>query len=168
LRIWSAACSTGQEPYTIAMLLAEQAPRLTSWTVHLLATDISDAVLAKARAGIYAGFEVQRGLPPFLLQRYFVKNGDNWQVSPQLRPAINFQNLNLLDDFGRLGQFDVIFCRYVLIYFDAKRKADILNRMARALSPHGTLFLGASENLLNVETPFHPNPASRGVFTLHR
>ena len=119
LRIWCAAASTGQEPYSLAMILREAAPRLLGWTVEIVATDISGEVLERARSGLYSQFEVQRGLPIALLLKHFTQTGDNWQLSPAIRAMVEFRQLNLLKSFAELGTFDIVLCRNVLIYFDA-------------------------------------------------
>jgi len=161
LRIWSAACSTGQEPYSLAMLLDEAAAKLSGWTIEIVATDLSEAVLEKARKGTYSQFEVQRGLPTTYLLRHFNQIGDSWQLNEALRSRVTFRSLNLLSDFSALGRFDVIFCRNVLIYFDTTRKEDVLKRMSRILSPEGFLLLGASESLIGLNTDLSSHPDHR-------
>ncbi len=148
LRIWCAAASTGQEPYSLAMLLQEAAPRLAGWQVDLVATDISTEVLEKAKLGIYSQFEVQRGLPVQWLLKYFTQSGDQWQIAPSLRAMVEFRQFNLLQGFEALGTFDVIFCRNVLIYFDAPTKSEILARFGTSLAPGGALLLGAAETVI--------------------
>jgi chemotaxis protein methyltransferase CheR len=166
LRIWCAASSTGQEPYSIAMILEDFAQRLSGWRVEVVATDISEAVLAKARLGIYTQFEVQRGMTTAQLLRFFTQVREEWQLKPALRSRVNFRQFNLLEDFSLLGTFDIIFCRNVLIYFDPTRKAEILNRMARILAEDGTIVLGASESVLGLSTDLAAHPAYRGFFQL--
>lgn len=164
LRIWSAAASTGQEAYSIAMILEENAAKLPGWKIEILGTDLSEQVLEKAKKGIYSQFEVQRGLPTPMLLRHFNQIGDSWQISEQMRSKVSFRPLNLLADFTSLGRFDVIFCRNVLIYFDAVRKTDILTRMSRILAPDGFLTLGASESLIGLKTDLVAHPEHRGIF----
>ena len=164
LRIWSAAASTGQEAYSLAMILDENAARMPGWKIDILGTDLSEQVLEKARKGIYSQFEVQRGLPTPVLLRYFSQIGESWQISDAMRTKVTFKQLNLLSDFSALGRFDVIFCRNVLIYFDAARKTDILARMTRVLAPDGYLTLGASESLIGLKTDLVPHPEHRGIF----
>jgi chemotaxis protein methyltransferase CheR len=164
LRIWCAASSTGQEPYSIAMIVDELASRITGWRVEIVATDISEAVLTKARAGNYSQFEVQRGLSTAQLLRYFTQNRDGWQLNSQIRSKVTFRQFNLLDDFSALGNFDLIFCRNVLIYFEPNRKADVLNRMCRVLSDDGVIVLGASESVLGLSTKLAGHPQHRGFF----
>ncbi len=168
LRIWCAASSTGQEPYSIAMILEDFAQRLAGWRVEIIGTDISEAVLAKARLGTYSQFEVQRGMTTAQLLRFFTQVRDDWQLKPTLRNRVNFRQLNLLDDFSFLGTFDIIFCRNVLIYFDPPRKTEILSRMRRILADDGMIALGASESVLGLSTDFSPHPAHRGFFQLGR
>ena len=133
VRIWCAAGSTGQEPYSLAMCLKEMSAALSGWRVEIIATDLSQEVLEKSRAGIYSQFEVQRGLPIQLLVKYFKQIGELWQISPDIRAMVQHRQLNLLHDFSQLGTFDVIFCRNVLIYFDQDTKVDIFGRLARSM-----------------------------------
>lgn len=164
LRIWSAAASTGQEAYSLAMILEENAAKMPGWKIEILGTDLSEQVLEKARKGIYSQFEVQRGLPTPMLLRHFTQIGESWQISEAMRNKVTFRPLNLLADFTALGRFDVIFCRNVLIYFDTNLKADILSRMTRILAPDGFLTLGASESLIGIKTDLVPHADQRGVF----
>ena len=166
LRIWSAACSSGQEPYTIAMLLLEQQHKLSDWTIELLATDLSTEILEKARTGLYSQFEVQRGLPIQYLVKYFKQQGDRWLIDPRLRERVHFRQFNLLDDPMPLGIFDVVFCRNVLIYFDQPTKAVVLERIARVLAPDGFLYLGGAETVLGVSERFQALADQRGIYSL--
>lgn len=152
IRVWSAACSTGQEPYSLAIILDELAEKLADWRIEILATDLAEAALVKAKKGAYTQFEVQRGLTTAQLLRYFNRTGDMWQLNERIRARVTFKPFNLLDDFGPLGRFHIIFCRNVLLYFDAERKADVLARLARALESGGYLALGASETAIGLET----------------
>jgi chemotaxis protein methyltransferase CheR len=164
LRIWSAAASTGQEPYSIAMLLDEASARLDGWQIEILATDLSTEVLEKARAGLYSQFEVQRGLPIRLLLKHFVQVGGQWRIAPQIRSMVNFRPLNLVADFGSIGPFDIIYCRNVLIYFDSATKADVLRRLAEAMAPDGALLLGAAETVIGLTDAFTPDVHHRGLY----
>jgi chemotaxis protein methyltransferase CheR len=163
LRIWSAASSTGQEPYSIAMCVKEFAA-LAGWRVEIIATDLSQAVLEKSRAGIFSQFEVQRGLPIQMLVKYFAQVGELWQLNADIRAMVQHRQLNLLQDFSHLGTFDVIFCRNVLIYFDQDTKAGIFDRLARVLEPDGALALGAAESVLGISDAFKPYPDRRGLY----
>jgi chemotaxis protein methyltransferase CheR len=163
LRIWCAASSTGQEPYSIAMCVKEFAA-LTGWRVDILATDLSQAVLEKSRAGIFSQFEVQRGLPIHMLVKYFTQAGEMWQLNADVRAMVQHRQLNLLQDFSHLGTFDVIFCRNVLIYFDQETKAGIFDRLARMLEPDGVLMLGAAESVVGISAAFAPDPERRGLY----
>lgn len=165
IRVWCAAAATGQEPYSLAMELAERAQQLAGWTVEIVATDFVEEALRKAQKGLYSQFEVQRGLPVSLLVKYFQKVGNSWEISPDIRARVDFRAHNLLDDCGALGVFDVIFCRNVLIYFEAERKTDVLNRMTRLLASDGLLVLGASESILGLGTKLRQHPELRGYFT---
>jgi chemotaxis protein methyltransferase CheR len=163
LRFWCAASSTGQEPYSIAMLLKEM-PALSGWRTEIVATDLSQAVLEKSKAGIFSQFEVQRGLPIQMLVKYFKQNGDLWQLNADVRAMVQHRQLNLLQDFSHLGTFDVIFCRNVLIYFDQETKAAIFERMARMIEPDGALALGAAESVVGITDVFKPYPDRRGMY----
>ncbi|WP_445502368.1 CheR family methyltransferase [Microvirga sp. G4-2] len=165
LRIWCAAASTGQEPYSLAMLLKEAAARMPGWQVEIIATDISNEVLEKARAGVYNQFEVQRGLPIRLLVKYFTQKGDQWQIAPEIRSMVDFRYLNLIEDFSRLGSFDIIYCRNVLIYFDTTMKSNVLRRIAQLMTADGALVLGASETILGISDALSLDPAYRGLYT---
>ncbi len=164
LRIWSAACSAGQEPYSVAMLLEDFHNRLAGWRVEIIGTDLSEAILAKARGGVYSQFEVQRGLSAPQLLRHFNKLGDAWQIKENIRARVSFRQLNLLDSYAHMGAFDIILCRNVLIYFDVVRKADVLSRLSRAMTDDGFLLLGASENAVGVTDRLTAHPESRSLF----
>jgi chemotaxis protein methyltransferase CheR len=164
IRIWCAAASTGQEPYSLAMCLKELERELLGWRVEIVATDISGDVLEKARAGIYSQFEVQRGLPIALLVKHFTRSGESWQIAPELRAMVRYRQLNLLADFSQLGQFDVVFCRNVLIYFDAETKTAVLNRLARVTASGGYLVLGAAETVVGLTDRFKMVTDRRGLY----
>ena len=164
LRIWCAAGSTGQEPYSLAMCLKEMSAALTGWRVEILATDLSQEVLEKSRAGIYSQFEVQRGLPIQLLVKYFRQIGELWQINADLRAMVQHRQLNLLHDFSQLGSFDVIFCRNVMIYFDQDTKTNIFGRLARTIEPDGFLVLGAAETVVGLTEQFKPIGDRRGLY----
>ena len=153
INIWCAACSTGQEPYTIAMALHEYCPDLVSRT-RIKATDISAEVVDKAASGQYSRLEVNRGLPVQLLTKYFVQHGLSWEVSPKLRKMVDFEQLNLIRDWSGLPQMDIIFLRNVLIYFDPDVKSRILQNTCKVLKPGGCLFLALSETTLNLNTNY--------------
>jgi chemotaxis protein methyltransferase CheR len=163
LRIWCAASSTGQEPYSIAMCVKEFAG-LAGWRVEIVATDLSLAVLEKSKAGIFSQFEVQRGLPIQMLVKYFTQIGELWQLNAEIRAMVQHRQLNLLQDFSHLGSFDVIFCRNVLIYFDQDTKAGIFDRLSRMLEPDGVLALGAAESVVGISDAFKPYPERRGLY----
>ena len=164
IKIWSAACSSGQEPYSLAMILKEEKAKLTGWNIDIIATDLSTQILQKAQLGQYAQFEVQRGLPIQLLVKYFKQNGDRWQIDQSIRDMVRFRPLNLLEDFSSLGGFDVIFCRNVLIYFDQPTKAQVLDRMSRQLSSDGFLFLGGAETVVGITNKFQTTVNQRGLY----
>ena len=164
IRIWCAAGSTGQEPYSLAMSLKEMGAALAGWRVEIIATDLSTEVLEKSKSGVYSQFEVQRGLPIQLLVKYFKQNGELWQISPELRAMVQHRQLNLLHDFSQLGTFDVIFCRNVLIYFDQDTKINIFGRLAKAMEGDGFLVLGAAETVVGLTDVFKPFPDKRGLY----
>nr|WP_165933631.1 protein-glutamate O-methyltransferase CheR [Aquabacter spiritensis] len=154
IRIWCAAASTGQEPYSIAMTLRENPHLLAGRTVEIIGTDLSAEVLERAQAGIYNQFEVQRGLPIQMLLKYFTKSGENWQIAPELRTMVKFRKLNLLEPFGMLGTFDIVFCRNVLIYFDLPTKEAVLGRIAKSMASDGYLLLGGAETVMGITDAF--------------
>jgi chemotaxis protein methyltransferase CheR len=164
IRIWCAAGSTGQEPYSLAMCLKEMGAALAGWRVEIIATDLSQEVLEKSKAGIYSQFEVQRGLPIQMLVKYFKQTGELWQINPDIRAMVQHRQLNLLHDFSQLGTFDVIFCRNVLIYFDQDTKVNIFNRLAKITEPDGFLVLGAAETVVGLTDVFKPFPDKRGLY----
>jgi chemotaxis protein methyltransferase CheR len=164
IRIWCAAGSTGQEPYSLAMCLKEMEGQLAGWRVEVIATDLSQEVLEKSKAGLYSQFEVQRGLPIQMLVKYFKQNGEFWQINPDIRAMVQHRQLNLLHDFSGLGTFDVIFCRNVLIYFDQDTKINIFNRLCRIMEPDGFLVLGAAETVVGLTDTFKPYPDKRGLY----
>src|SRR6202035_126096 len=166
LRIWSAASSTGQEPYTVAMCVKEFAA-LSGWRVEIVATDLSQEMLEKSKSGIYSQFEVQRGLPIQMLVKYFKQNGELWQINADIRAMVQHRQLNLLQDVSHLGTFDVIFCRNVLIYFDQDTKAGIFERLARMLDGDGVLLLGAAESVVGISDAFKPYPEKRGLYRIN-
>lgn len=168
LRIWSAAASTGQESYSIAMLLNEEKAKFANWNIEILGTDISRAALERAKAGVYSQFEVQRGLSIQMLLKYFTKQEDKWQVNDSIRNMARFQIFNLLDDPSKFGTFDIIFCRNVLIYFDMATKVQVLNKISRVLAPDGVLFLGAAETVLGMDTALQPVEGARGTYGLRQ
>jgi chemotaxis protein methyltransferase CheR len=165
LRIWCGACSTGQEAYSIAMLIADHFPDLYDWSIQLLATDISDTSLDRAREGLYNQFEVQRGLPIQSLLKHFTKVGDNWRVSDDLRRRVSFQKLNLLDSYnGLFGPFDIVLVRNVLIYFDATRKGAVFSKLRQLIAGDGYLLLGESETVLGLTDEFTLCRENEGFF----
>lgn len=164
LRVWCAAASTGQEPYSLAMLLKDTAARIPGRKVEIVATDISSEALAKARRGVYSQFEVQRGLPVTHLVKYFAKHGDDWQISAEIRAMVDYREFNLLHPVGGLGQFDVIFCRNVLIYFDQKTKVEVLHRLAAQLPRDGYLILGGAETVVGLTDRLKPSPDHRSLY----
>ena len=164
IRIWCTAAATGQEPYSLAISLKSIGPALAGWRVDILATDISNEVLAKAKAGIYNQFEVQRGLPIQGLVKFFTQVGEAWQIAPEIRAMVQFRPLNLLNDFSLLGTFVLVFCRNVLIYFDQDTKIGVLNRLARQMPSNGFLILGAAETVVGLTDAFKPMADQRGIY----
>ena len=166
LRIWSAACSSGQEPYSLAMILVDEASKLMGWNIEIVATDLSSKILEKARAGIYTQFEVQRGLPIQYMVKHFEQHGDKWQINENLRRMVKFREFNLLESLSSLGKFDVVFCRNVLIYFDQPTKTRVLRSISDVLAPDGTLYLGGAETVLGISQDFKPMDNQRGMYEL--
>jgi chemotaxis protein methyltransferase CheR len=164
LRIWSAACAAGQEPYSIAMLLEEMRLRAEGWTVDIVATDISAEMIERAEQGLYSHFEVQRGLPVRRLVEHFVQEGSNWRISEPLRRMVTFRPFNLLDSFGWLEDIDVMFCRNVLMYFDQRTKVSVLEKVAEVLAPDGYLLLGPVETAQGLSSDFTSAHGAAGVY----
>ena len=164
IRIWCTAAASGQEPYSIAMMLKALGAQLNGFRIDILATDLSAEVIDRAKAGIYSQFEVQRGLPIQLLVKYFNKSGDSWEIAPELRGMVQFRTLNLLNDFTPLGQFDIVICRNVLIYFDQATKSGVLERLARQMPDDSFLTLGAAETVVGLTDSFVPVPDRRGLY----
>lgn len=161
LRFWFAASSTGQEPYSVAMLLRESFPQLMTWDLQLDASDLSTAVLDKARQARFSQLEVGRGLPAPLLVKYFEKHGFEWQLKDTIRNMVKFQEVNLIRTWPAFPPLDVVFIRNVLIYFDVQTKKTILGRIRRLLKPDGYLFLGGAETTLNLDENFERLPVER-------
>ena len=166
IRIWCAAASTGQEPYSIAMVIDQLGHKMGGCKVEILGTDISERCLEKAKTGIYTQFEVQRGLPVQHLMKYFKKDGENWRINDQIKNTVRYRQMNLLDDFRTLGKFDIIFCRNVLIYFDIATKKRVLERMATQVEGTGYLLMGAAETVLGITDSFKPVPHARGLYAV--
>jgi chemotaxis protein methyltransferase CheR len=150
LSVWFAACSTGQEPYSFALMIREYFPEFIGWRLELLATDISAETLARARTGVYNQIEVNRGLPATLLVKYFRQHGANWELSEVVRRMVEFREMNLTRPWPVLPRMDLIFLRNVMIYFDVDTKKGILNRIARVMRSDGYLLLGGAETTLNL------------------
>ena len=165
LRILCAAASSGQEPYSLALILAEMAGMLAGWNIEIVGVDLDNKILKRAEAGLYSQFEVQRGLPVTLLMKYFEQCPDQmWRIKSSIRSRVQFRKCNLLRPFQDLGQFDVIFCRNVLIYFDLPTKKGVLERLADRLATDGFLFLGGAETVLDITDRFAPTPQYRGMY----
>ena len=167
IRIWSAACSSGQEAYSLCMLLLEEGAKLDGWRFEIVGTDLSSEMVEKSKAGIYTQFEVQRGLPITHLVKYFRQVGDKWQVSDKIRQMVNFREYNLLTDLTPLGQFDVVFCRNVLIYFDQPTKGKVLDSIAKLMPADGVLYLGGAETVLGITERFKPMENQRGLYVVN-
>jgi len=164
IRIWCAAAATGQEPYSLAITLKEMGKILGGWKIEIIATDLSNEVLEKAKSGIYSQFEVQRGLPAMMLIKYFAQVGESWQIAPEIRGMVKFMPFNLLHDFAHLGHFDVVLCRNVLIYFDQATKIGVLQRIAAITARDGFLMLGGAETVVGLTERFRPIPDKRGMY----
>jgi chemotaxis protein methyltransferase CheR len=164
IRIWSAAASSGQEPYSIAIILTEMQNMLSGWDLEIVATDISVEMLNRARSGLYTQFEVQRGLPISTLVKYFKQVGEKWRLDAGVRSMVKFKEFNLLDDPLSLGKFDVVYCRNVLIYFDQQTKSEVLARISKTMSKDGVLYLGGAETVLGITDKFVPITGHRGMY----
>lgn len=164
IRIWSAAASFGQEAYTMAMLCKENASLFAGRRVEILATDISSAVLEKAKAGIYSQFEVQRGLPTAFMLRYFEQLGEMWTLTPEIKSMVTFRQFNLMSSFSGMPKFDIIFCRNVLIYFDVQTKSSVFKRLHSVMAEDGFLVLGGAETTIGLSEDFVSDPSHRILF----
>jgi chemotaxis protein methyltransferase CheR len=164
IRLWSAAASSGQEAYSLAMTLIEMRASVGARTFEIVGTDIARDQLARAQEGVYSQFEVQRGLPIQHLVKYFAKDGLNWRLIPEVRAMVQFRVWNLLSDLRALGQFDIVFCRNVLIYFDQPTKTRVLEAIARQMPSDGLLYLGGAETVLGITDAFASVPGERGVY----
>jgi chemotaxis protein methyltransferase CheR len=160
LRVWCAACSSGQEPYSVA-ITALDTPEVAGWDIEILATDLNEAVLRQGRAGSYSPLEVNRGLPAATLAKHFTRDGVNWRIAPAVASCVRFSALNLVRPFPPMGRFDVVLLRNVLIYFDLSTKRDVLRRVRQVLAPDGYLFLGAAEMTMGVDDSWERVPAGR-------
>jgi len=165
-RIWCAACSSGQEPYSIAMILDDERIKLANWRIEIVATDISPSMLARAHAGRFNQFEVQRGLPTNYLVKHFKKVDGAFEIDPALRNLIEFREFNLMSDPRPLGVFDVVFCRNVLIYFDPPTKSQVLQQIRTVMPDDGFLLLGAAETVIGVTDEFAPHENMTGVYSV--
>lgn len=164
LRIWCAAASTGQEPYSLAMLLLAKKHLWNGLSVEIIATDISSSALERARSGRYTQFEVQRGLPVQLLVKHFTQEGNNWVIGEEARSMVRFAEANLLDRPSIAGLVDIVFCRNVLIYFDVETKRAVLDRIVKVLQPDGFLVLGAAETMMGISESFERSAGKRGLY----
>lgn len=164
VRIWSAASSTGQEAYSLAMILTEEAAKFAGWKFDIIGTDLSVEVVEKAKQGVYTQFEVQRGLPIQLLMKYFTQDGDKWKISQKIKDMVQYKTMNLLTEWVGLGQFDIVFIRNVLIYFDAPTKTKILERVSQLMPPDGVMFMGGAETVLGISDKFRGMDEQRGVY----
>jgi len=163
LSIWCAGCSTGQEPYTVAMIIREHFPSLLGWDLTILGTDLSGDVLERARAGLYTQLEINRGLPASYLVKYFRKEGIRWQVADEVRLMVEYRQINLCDSWSALPPMDLVFMRNVLIYFDVDTKQAILGRIRRVLRPNGYLILGGAETTLGLDDAYERLVVGRAV-----
>jgi chemotaxis protein methyltransferase CheR len=167
IRIWCAACSSGQEPYSLAILLKENAAKFGNYRFEIIGTDLSSDILDVARKGKYTQFEVQRGMPIQLLVKYFTQEGTDWHLKDDIKKMVRFENFNLLKPMTKYGTLDVIFCRNVLIYFDPETKAKILAELHARMPKFGFLFLGGAETVVGVTDKFKPYPNERGIYVPH-
>jgi chemotaxis protein methyltransferase CheR len=164
IRIWSAACSTGQEAYSLAIAVMENAEKWRGWHVQIMATDVSIGALAQAKAGRYSQFEIQRGLPVMLMLKYFRQDGEEWVAKDELRKMVTFSEHNMLTSPHRLGKFDLILCRNMLMYLCENRRKEVLDQLAGAIAPDGMLVLGAAETVIGQTEKFRSSKEFRGVY----
>ncbi|MDH3356360.1 MAG: protein-glutamate O-methyltransferase CheR [Desulfobacteraceae bacterium] len=164
IRIWSTACSTGQEVYSIAIVLKELLPDLNKYNIKLLGTDISDSAIKQASYGTYNKFEIERGLSKEKLQKYFIPNGGNWKISDELRAMVSFTKRNILESFMGLGKLDIIFCRNVAIYFDLEERKKLFENIASVLEPDGFLIIGSTESLTGICPIFEPKRYLKTIY----
>ncbi len=164
LRIWSAACSSGQEAYSISMILKEMEAKLSGWTIEIVGTDLSQDILEQAKGAKYTQFEVQRGLPVQFLVKYFEQQGEKWYLKSDIRNMVTFRQLNLLESYASMGTFDIIFCRNVLIYFNQETKASILQKLSSCIQKDGILMLGGAETVIGINSDFKSLTGHRGMY----
>lgn len=164
IRIWCAACSSGQEPYSIGIMLKENAAKFAGYQFEITATDLSEGILDVAKKGKYTQFEVQRGMPITLLVKYFTQDGADWYLKDDIKSMVKFEKFNLLDSMAKFGTIDVIFCRNVLIYFDPETKRKILDELHGRCAKHGFLLLGGAETVVAVTDKFKAMPNERGLY----
>ncbi len=168
LKIWSAACSTGQEVYSIGIVLKELLGDITKHNLTILGTDISDEAITQASYGHFNWLEIERGLPPDKLNRYFIKENDKWKIDDEIRSMATFKKLNLMEDFSHLGMFDIIFCRNVAIYFPEEKKKSLFNRISQILKPDGSLIIGGTESIATLCPSFESKRYLRSIFYQHK
>lgn len=169
LNIWCGASSSGQEPFTIALLLRDHFPELRSWTINFMASDISVEMLDRCKRGAFSQLEVNRGLPAPMLIKYFERQGMEWIIKPEIRSMIEFKQINLSNPFPPMNKMDIIFLRNVLIYFDVEMKKEIMSQLRKNMNDDGYLFLGAAESTLNLDTAFERVPAKQsGAYRITR
>lgn len=164
IRIWSAAASSGQEAYTLAILCKERMAAIGNRRIEILATDISPNVLEKAKAGVYSQFEVQRGMPTELLLKYFEQKGDTWAISQEIKSMVRFEQFNLMSSFASKPRFDIVFCRNVLIYFDIDTKRAVMEKISSVLAPDGFMLLGSAETTMGICDEFVSDTGDRNIF----
>jgi len=163
-RIWCAACSSGQEPYSLSMLISDRKKDITGWAPEIIATDISHDILERAKKGSFTQLETQRGLPIQRLIDHFVQDGEYWKLNKDIIDLVKFEYFNLLDSVDGLGRFDVVFCRNVLIYFDIETKKQVLDKISSVLAPDGVILLGGSESVFGISDSFAPIEGVRGIY----
>ena len=163
-RIWSAACSTGQEIYSLAIILKELLPNIKKYNIKLMGTDISDEAIAKASYGHYNKFEIERGLDKEKMQRYFAQSNNSWKIRDDIRAMVVFQKINLINSFVGIGKFDIVFCRNVAIYFNIEDRKKLFDKIAGVLEPDGYLIIGSTESLTGISQRFEPQRHLRSVF----
>ena len=168
LRIWSAACSSGQEPFSLAMMICENADKWRDWTVEIVATDVSGGALKRAKEGRYSQFEIQRGLPVVLMLKYFTQHGEDWQIQDNVKNRVTFRKQNMLDSVHYRGKFDIVLCRNMLMYLCDDKRRIVLDKIAQSLSPGGMVMLGAAETVIGQTEKLQASREFRGFYEAAR
>lgn len=167
-KIWCAASSTGQEPYSLAIILDQYNKQFSGWNIQICATDLSNQALETAQKGLYSHFEVQRGMPINYLLRYFSQHKDHWQINDYIKSKVQFKQFNLMDSFEHIGQFDLILCRNVMIYFNINQKKEVLRKFESCLTYNGFMIIGSSESLIGLNSKYQSHKESKHIYVIKK